>query len=89
MTTTKDEIERSINELQVLCDLALRVVMSDTPIGFGPAYVTARNAMREALTEVPGTFKRLVRKAQKDHGWAASNDEAELERRAAERIRKP
>lgn len=66
---TKADLDRAMNELDVLCDLAKQSVRSYTPIGFGAEYVTAEKAMLEALNEVPKTFRRMIQKAQRAHKW--------------------
>ena len=71
MSTSKAVIERVIVETDVFCEAARSNISSFTPSGLGPEYRAELRALEEVLEDVPRRFKRLIRKAQKEHGWAA------------------
>lgn len=69
--TTKAEIEASINELEVLVALAERVVRSHAPTGLGLFYNRGQRLALNHLEAAVTRFRLMVRRAQKEHGWAA------------------
>jgi hypothetical protein len=66
---TRDEIEDVLREFEVLCDLAARNVRSHMPIGLGEPWRSHHDAMLLSLEAMPRTFRRLVAKARREHGW--------------------
>lgn len=70
MSTTKDEIDRVVTEVDVFCSRARCLVASFMPIGLGKPWQREHEELTFLLTEIPMRFKRAIEKAQKK-GWAA------------------
>lgn len=71
MSTTKAQVQRTVLEVDVLCELAAQQVRSYMPTGLGKFWEDEANDLDEMLADIPARFKAAIRKAQRKHGWAA------------------
>lgn len=69
MSTTKEQADRAVLEVDVLCDLAATTVRSMTPTGLGAEFERERVALEALLVEIPKRFEKVIRKGQRK-GWA-------------------
>lgn len=67
--TTKDQADRSVVEVDMMCATAATCVRSMMP-SLGKYWEREADELDRLLTEIPKRFERAIRKAQKK-GWAA------------------
>jgi hypothetical protein len=71
VSTTKAQIERVLTEVDVFTDTAATLIRSFMPMGFGGEWEQECRELPRLLADVNARFKRAVRKAQREKGWAA------------------
>jgi hypothetical protein len=68
--TTKEQADRIVLEVDVLCAFAQMLVSSHMPIHLGKFWQKEQDELEFLLTEIPMRFKRAIEKGQQK-GWAA------------------
>jgi hypothetical protein len=67
-TTTKEQADRVVVEVDVFCANAATLVRSFMPTSLGKRWQREAEELEFLLTEIPMRFKRAIEKAQKK-GW--------------------
>lgn len=70
MSTTKAEITEVVQDVEVFIRNAQALIRSFMPVGLGVEFSDAEKECLSELAQCRDRFRRMVKKAQRDHGWA-------------------